>query len=225
MATINADTRFKDALIKKEVAVLAQRVLETKTLTILVAGIPKVKPEVVSDAVEALLEAADLYKADRPILDIKGRRSKPGIAEARASVAALQKSLCAVQQHLSGLPLTAFTELTDAYDAPMGRLKADVAQVCKATETALKSLRAKPDKAPDHARNVLAYQVAVVFRDILDKKPSSASDKSLNVTNKRGGAAYARVLRATLKISGVSDYDPGPLITTGLKLLKDPELP
>lgn len=136
----------------------------------------------------------------------------------------LHKSLAAVQTQLSVLPLNAFTELVDAYDAPMGRLKAEVDQVFEATEKALKTLQDKPDKPPDHARNVLAYQVAVVFDDILHIKPTSTTPRQLtqNLSTARGGAAYASVLLATLNVAGVANCDLGPLITAGLGLLKDP---
>lgn len=219
------NTPGADTLIQSESMAQLKRQASKATLEQVLRSIPKVAPVAVDAAVVDLMAAADQYRAARFLVDEKGRRSKPGIAEARRAVALLHKALSEAQKHLANLPLNAFTELTAAYDAPMGRLKADVEQVCEATEAALKSLRAKPDKTPDHARTVLAYQVAVVFRDILKKKPSSASEKSLNVTQKRGGAAYARVLRATLNLSGITDYDPGPLITAGLRLLNDPNLP
>ena len=86
-------------------------------------------------------------------------------------------------------------------------------------------LAARPHKVADAARTILAYRVAVVSTDILKKTPSSAKAKQLKENNPRGGAAYDRVLRATLEAAGVTDYDSGPLITAGLRLLKDPDLP
>ena len=201
--------------------------LTAETMGDLLRSIAKVNPDTIPEAIKALQEAAYDYKKSNPLVDTKDRHSKPGIAEARTSVAALHKCLSATQTQLSNLPLNAFTKLTEAYDAPMGQLKADLEKVCKATEAALESLKAEPDKTPDADRNVLAYHVAVVFRDILNVKPASTSDKQLtqNMSTARSGAAYARVLRATLKAAGVVNYDPGPLIEAGLRLLKDPSPP
>lgn len=227
MTNLTADELRKKMAEVKEIEAkrVANNARARKELETLLKSLPKVNHQVIPDVVKALLEAADDYMASYPLIDTNGRRSKSGIADARASVAALHKALTAARKELENLPLPALSELTNAYDAPMGRLKADVAQVCTATETALKALKAQPDKAPDVARTALAHQVAVVFRDILKLKPSTTSDKSLNVTMKRGGAAYARVLRAALKAAGVNDYDPEPLIKAGLRLLNDPALP
>ena len=106
-------------------------------------------------------------------------------------------------------------------------MRSDIEQVRQAVEKTLIDLSTRPHKVADAARNVLAYRIAVVFRDILNVKPTSTSDKQLtaNMSTARGGAAYARVLRATLKAAGVTMYDPGPLIAAGLRLLKDPNLP
>jgi hypothetical protein len=221
------NTPDADKLIKTEAALLAKRQADMAVLQGLLAAIPGVNSAHIPLAIDELMAAADAYLASMPIVDAQGRRSRPGIAEARASVLALHKSLAAVQAKLSALPLNAFTELANAYEAPMGRLKAEVAQVYKATDAALKSLKTKPDKTPDHARNVLAYQVAVVFDDILKVKPTTTTPKQLtqNLSTARGGAAYALVLDATLNVAGVANCDLGPLISAGLRLLTDPKLP
>jgi len=219
------NTPDADKLIKAEAALLEKRKADIAKLQGLLAAIPGVNPADVPLATDALMEAADGYLASKPIVDAQGRRSRPGIAEARGSVLALHKSLAAVQKQLSALPLNAFTELVTAYDAPMGRLKEDVAQVVQATDAALKSLKAQPDKAPDIARHIVAFQVARVFRDILQIKPTATRDDAENVTGTRGGAAYATALRATYAIAGLTQIKLGPLIDVGLALLDDPELP
>lgn len=225
MAIIKPDTRLKDQLIKKEAARIAKRAADAKALNTVLASLPKVGPAMVEPAVNALMDAADQYKASQPLIDSKGRRSKPSIAEARASTAALHKHLTRAQDQLSTLPLDALTAIVEVTDAPLGKMTFDIAQLCRAVEKALDELVARPDKVADAARNVLAYQVAVVFRDILKKKPSSTQAKQLKENKSRGGAAYDRVLRTTLKAAGVINYDSGPLITAGLCLLNDPNLP
>ena len=215
------------ATSKQGATSLAKRLASTDALKTVLTSILKVDPDVVPTAADALMNAADDYMSSQPIVDPKGRRSKPNLAEARASVAALHKNLAKAQEQLSTLPLDARMAIGRATNAPLGKLRSDIEQVRQAVENALVDLAAHPHKVADTARNVLAYRVAVVFRDVLKVKPTSTSDKQLtaNMTTARGGAAYARVLRATLKAAGVVNYDQGLLITAGLALLKDPNLP
>ena len=206
---------------------LAKRIALADALKTVLASIPTVDPDVVQAAADELMNAADDYIASQPMVDPQGRRSKPNLAEARASVVALHKHLANAQEQLSALPLDARAAIGNSTNAPLGKMRSDIEQVRKAVEKAQVELSARPQKVADAARNVLAYQVAVVFRDILKVEPPSTSDKQLtaNMTTARGGAAYARVLRATLNAAGVTMYDPGTLIKAGLDLLKDPNLP
>ena len=207
MATIKPDTRIKDQLIKKEAKRLDQRANHFMALTNLLASIPKVASSVIEPAVATLIDAADQYKASQPVVDPKGRRSKPNLAEARASVAALDKSLAKAQEQMSTLPLDALTAISRASNAPIGKMRSDIEQVRRVVQLAQEALFARPHKVADADRHILAYGVAVVFTDILKKTPSSARAKQLKENNPRGGAAYDRVLRATLSIAGVTDYD------------------
>lgn len=245
---IKPDTRLKDILIEQEKKRLLKRASEATSLKNLLASIPKVAPSVIEPAVVALMDAADQYRASQPVVEPKGRRSKPNLAEARASVAALHKQLAKSQMQLSALPLDAMTAIGRATEVPMeelrcltvsdvdsdfdgnfraviGKMGADIEKIRRAVALAMDELAARPHKVADAARNILAYRVAVVFTDILKKTPSSARAKQLKENNPRGGAAYDRVLRATLKAAGVTDYDSAPLITAGLRLLMDPDLP
>jgi hypothetical protein len=232
MATIKPNTILKDQLIKKETAKIAKRAADAKALNTLLTSLPKVDPAVAQLAVDDLMDAADQYKTSQPLVDAQGRRSKPSIAKARASMAALHKQLAKAQEQLvkaqellSSLPLNAKTAIGNVTDAPIGKMIFDIAQVCQAVEKALDELAARPNKVTDAARSILAYRVAVVFRDILKKKPSSTQAKQLKENKSRGGAAYDRVLRATLKAAGVINYGSGLLIAAGLRLLNDPNLP
>lgn len=225
MTTIKPNTRAREQLEKQEAGRLEQRAKEATALKNLLASIPKVATSAIAPAVEALMDAADQYKASRFLVDPKGRRTTPALVEGRDSIAKLVKTLGAVQVALLNLPLDDQRELSNAYDAPLGKYTVALEQLCNAAITAQFSLSQVPNKQPNHARNVLAYQVAVVFRDVLKKAPSSAKAKQLKENNPRGGAAYDRVLRLTLQAAGVADYDAGPLIAAGLRLLRDPVLP
>lgn len=206
---------------------LLKRIASTDALKKVLISIPKVDPNAVQTAADELMTVADDYLASQPMVDPQGRRRKANLSEARSSVVALHKHLIRALEQLSDLPLDARTAIGQATNAPLGKMRSDIEQVRQAVEKALAELSARPHKVTDSARNILAYQVAVVFRDILKVKPTSTSDKQLtqNMSRARGGGAYARVMRATLKAAGVFDYNASPLITAGLRLLKDPNLP
>ncbi|MBK7001821.1 MAG: hypothetical protein IPH35_18140 [Rhodoferax sp.] len=227
MATINAGTLLKEQLDKKAAERLSKLTPSAIELTRLLTSISKVDPAVIPPAVDALMKAADHYKASKPLVDLNAHRSKPGVAEGRDNIKNLIKDLSAVQADLLNLPLNVMSELYKTYNAPISKLKADLESISDAAVATQFSMNQLADKTVDHYRNVLAYEVAVVFQDILKMKPSSTSAKQLteNNTTTRGGGAYARVLEATLKAAGVTDCDVGPLITAGLRLLKDPKLP
>jgi len=209
-----------------QAAAVALRASHAATLGALLSGIPKVKTGDVPAAVTALMDAADQYKASVPIVDKADRRSRPTISGARAAVKNLDKTLEDALDQLGQLPINAVTALTDAQAAPLGKLRADLTQICAITKAAFVKLNSEPDKAADHARNILACDVAAVFRDILTLSPSATRDTAIAAKKSRGGAAYARVLRATLVAAGVTqNVDIGPLIDSGRRLLADPEMP
>lgn len=227
MVTIKPDTRLKDQLIKQEAARISARVKSAATLKTLLASIPKVAPASIPTAVDELMDAADQYKASQPLVDLDGRHSKPGLADARTSLLELHKTMCRAEAQYFSLPINSITAMAKAGDSTLYGLKPDFANIFLSIETARYLLLSEPDKSINIDRNILAYQVAVVFRDVLCIKPRSTSDKQLtpNMSTARGGAAYARVLRATLQAAGVTMYHAGLLITAGLRLLKDPNLP
>lgn len=225
MTTMKPNTRLKDSLKKKEMARLTQRASSAQSLTTLITSIPKLDPAAVLPAVGALMDAADQYKASHPLVDPKGRRSKPSIADARASLLALHQVLCTAECLFDDLQVNVITALTAVNGSTLAELKPDFSKLLLTIETARYLVLSEPDKTPDFHRRVLAYQVANVFTHILKKTPSATRAKQLKENKSRGGAAYDRVLRATFKAAGVTDYDSGPLITAGLRLLKDPALP
>ena len=219
------DTRLKDQLLKQEAAKLSTRLKSASTLKNLLARIPKVATAVIPTAVKALMDAADEYTASQLLIDVDERRSKPGIADARGSLQELHRTVCKAEAQYFNLPINAITAVANIRESTLFSLKSDFENILLSIETARYLLLSEPDKPADIDRNILAYQVAVAFRDILKVTPTSTRAKQLKMINARGGAAYDRVLRATLKVAGVINYDSEPLIAAGLRLLKDPDLP
>ena len=219
------DTRLKEQLIKRETARLSTRLKSASTLKNLLIRIPKVATAEIPTAVKALMDAADEYTASQLLINVDGRHSKPGIADARASLLDLHKTVCKAEAQYFNLPINAITTVANIHESTLFSLKPDFENILLSIETARYLLLSEPDKPVNIDRNILAYQVAVVFRDILKVTPTSTRAKQLKIINARGGAAYDRVLRATLKVAGVNNYDSEPLIAAGLRLLKDLDLP
>ena len=97
-----------------------------------------------------------------------------------------------------------------------------IAQVYQSIEPALAALSDQPNKPNDHHLTVWAYEVALVLRDVLEVRPASTRVSNPLVTGTRGGAAYGRLLAASLPLVVVQHVDVDRLIAAGLKLLKDP---
>lgn len=110
------------------------------------------------------------------------------------------------------------------------KLSMDLDNMVATAERALEIAKKRDNKPSDADRKFLAYQVALVFQDVLKLKPASTHDKGGHVNSKRGGAAYARVLRTVFEMAGIQNPAKGtPLdlqhdIKDGLDLLRDHNL-
>jgi hypothetical protein len=82
---------------------LSNRATATSELTSLIHNIVPASSNVVQAAVDKLLEAADDYIASQPIADPTGRRGKPKLAQARASLVILHKYLSKAQEQMAAL--------------------------------------------------------------------------------------------------------------------------
>ena len=176
-------------------------------------------------AYERLAAVAEQYRASFPIRDSDGRLTRPSVAAGRAALAALNKHLAAALSTFETLPLDAREALATEAEFPLGALEAALKKFAPAAKSANAALSKRPNKPTDAECACLAMEVAVVFRDILDIAPKSTRISGSNVTGKRGGGAYAQVLKATLALAGRPTADLGPIIDRGLELLANPELP
>jgi len=223
----------RDKVLAHRKKLTDERAKHRAALVSVLKSIPKLDPGAIEHAVDELMAAADNYLMSRPLVDDRDHHSVPTVAEARRAMAQLHRDLTKAQQQLANLPLNAKHTLSTVYEAQntasalsadrqsaMRLINAGVERILSATAAALTTLKALPDKTPDYFRVVLAYQVAVVFVDVLKLHPSSTLERQLKENNPRGGAAYDRVLRATLKAAKVDSFDSGPLVSNGLKLLQ-----
>ena len=181
-------------------------------------------PLAVQIAMAALLTAVIEYRNSFPIVDSTGQRVRPKLASARRSTATLLKRLKKAQEEFATLPVDAVAAVARAAGEPIGALLQMVDRVVRAVESASQDLQKQPNKSGDVHLDVLALEVALIFRNIMHLKPA-ATRPTADINGKRGGAAYAHVLVATLALVGREDADLGPVIDSGLALLNDSTLP
>lgn len=204
--------------------------LTSELLRILIA-IPGVDQDTAKQAFGALLGAANNYLDAQYIVDTDGWRHKPKITEERANNQNFLDSLGVALQHLDRLHpqarslLNSFNYGIKLPDSPWTSFRGRLLQLIELAEFTKKELKSQPNKVADVDRMHLALDVALVFRNILKKKPASTRDRGIHVIPSPKRASYACVLRKTLEVAGCENVDIGPLIDGGLELLRDPELP
>lgn len=177
--------------------------------------------EASSEALARILTAIDGYHASKPYRDESGVRRRGSISEARKSLVDLEQALAEAASAARGLKLEGIRQFCKAYGAPLGSLMQALERAREAASTARKKAEDLPDKSPDHHRSVLAMNVARVFERVLQRSPKSTRDVEGKTTYTRGGAAYARVLRATFAIAGLKRKEIGPDIDAGLRLFRE----
>ena len=133
--------------------------------------------------------------------------------EIRRLIASLEKaSACLEFNH--PLALQAFC---NEWGQSIGAAKQLIAEICNAASTALASLE---NNQPDYGRRVFAYQVAKTLQNTLKIRPVVSQCHPDIINGKRGGAAYERVLRESLKLAGIKPpNDLRDLMQEGVRLL------
>jgi hypothetical protein len=192
-----------------------------ESLSELVRGMRADLPaELVKQAVEQLMEAADAYR-----MEFTSRRGdrlyRPFVSEDRA---VLSKILKPTQEALAaldiGLPFGARRALARA-GLSDAAVKAKLAEVASVVRGALDSLAAIPNRVPDDPRAVLAFDVATVLADTLGIEPSLSRPSEINAPETALGArgAFHRLLEATLLAAGaVPPTDLMPWMRLGRQL-------
>jgi len=167
-------------------------------------------------AATVLLDAADGYRQAFPYQNEQNleRTSRNQVLE---ELTRLQASLGSVANSLSALSIESQLRLFDGpgQGAAMSKYIEDEATRIERTLDAVHS-KFFPDA--EDPRFVLAFDVARAMRDILKIEPAVTRDDG-NITGEHGGAAYARLLRATMDVAGIALTDILPLLQGGLHLL------
>lgn len=144
------------------------------------------------------------------------------IGQTRKELKELETSLNKTKEYLGALSPQALSMFCEEIEAPRGLATQRIDSLMSAAQRALDKATKLPNKVPDVARNVLCGQVARIL-DSLGEKLALTRDTDENVTGGRGGAVYARLLKATLAHAGDQPpADPLPLMRIGLKYLDNP---
>lgn len=189
-----------------------------------------------TEAFHQIVGAIEHYKFTTPVVRDKDNNefeSSIGKAEIRRELKDVEKAITSLQSRVSRLSLQAKQVLLSS-EGPLARRTSTggkkfahlLNDLMVAARSASGVIDAIPDKPTDHARPILAYDIAVAILAMHGgdkKKGPKATRPNPNLTYARGGALYGRVLAISLTIAGVERFSLGRLIDDGLYLLENPD--
>ncbi len=163
--------------------------------------------EAVTTALRQIQEEVDLLMLDAS-MKLGGARH-----ELKDLIQAFEK----VSRRLSFEQLLALQAFCTAWGKPVGKANSLIYEMSTAATKALDSLEIN---APDYRRHLFAARIADILKNTLNIMPALTRDDPDIINGKQGGAAYARVLRESLKLA---EIEPGNdlrrLMRQGLQLL------
>lgn len=170
-----------------------------------------------------LKSAIEHYRAEFPYADsVENTRSRGlGIGTTRTALASTVESLRSALSDVNGISddLVAMRLFCKKAGA-LGKVKRDLKLWADAAAQAYLEACRLPDHPHDLASRYLAASVARVLRDVLKGRITMTTDRKAN--GARGGAAYCRLLRATLEAGGASPpEDLLPLMQDGRAWLRE----
>lgn len=162
--------------------------------------------------------ASDYILSKRYFVDpYDGKEVSVTLSEERARLTRIRDSLVKALDEAQSNPFNPFCN----------QISKDLERLVRGASRALQNENDIPNKVEDEDREYLAWQVALVFRDVLGIKAARTRDdptKNQISYLSYKAAAYAKVLRLTFglaRISGWETKDLGRDIAKGLQLLND----
>ena len=139
--------------------------------------------------------------------------------ELEAHVSTLQKA----HEQLLNMSPQALQIYCNASGTPKGQFTSTLQKALTRGQEVLSVALDMNNREHDYARNVWAYHVARIMRDIMEIFPAGTRDNAENITGTNGGAAYARLLRKVAIVGDIElSNDLYPLMKRALELLKNP---
>ncbi|MGO4519242.1 hypothetical protein AB4076_01385 [Dyella sp. 2RAF44] len=171
--------------------------------------------EIASTAFDQIMDAVRDYQVSREF--------EPRTASVRRDLAKITQALSSTQDLIEALPLNSRRLLARAAGLSFGELGHALVPLMEAAEIAAGKADSLPGKPHNYARDHLSKDVARIIRDVFGRESTATRDDPAS-QHKQGGALYARVLRLTLKIVGITPVKIGDDIDAGRRLLNNPEL-
>lgn len=171
--------------------------------------------EMASTAFDQIMDAVRDYQVSREL--------EPRTASIRRDLAKITQALSSTQDLIEALPLNSRRLLAQAAGLSFGELGHALTPLIEAAEIAAGKADSLPGKPHNYARDHLSKDVARIVRDVFGKVPSATRDDP-GSQHEQGGALYARVLRLTLKVVGITPVKIGDDIDAGRRLLNNPGL-
>lgn len=122
------------------------------------------------------------------------------LGETRNELRGLIKALQVASDRLEFNQPLALQAFCNEWIQPIGAAKQQIDEICHAAATALASLE---NNQPDYGRRVFAYRIAKILQDTLGIKPTATHYDPSIIKGVKGGAAYDRVLRRSLKLAKI----------------------
>ena len=139
------------------------------------------------------------------------------MGETRHELRGLIKALNAASFRLEFNHPLALQTFCDEWNQPIGAAKQQISEMCNAATRALASLE---NNQPDYGRREFAYRIAKILQDTLGIKPTATHYEPSVIKGVKGGAAYARVLKVSMRLAKVTPpKDLRDLMRAGLSLL------
>lgn len=173
--------------------------------------------EALEEALKRIEEAVFIYIYSH--INDTGITPIGNVRKTRKSLVDLEKALTKALDATQKLTYIAVSLLDKTNRGSREDLAARLRQAHLAVIEARDKALGLPDKQRDGTRNILAWEIACIFVEVLKKTPTATRDVVGQDHYPRGGAVYARVLREALAMGGVELKDIGHEIDRGLLML------
>lgn len=194
-----------------------QRRGTTDTLRDLLLSIAKGAAQI-DTAHLALENAISDYKSNAQSL--RGLNQSPGrmqSAQTRATLDTLRSNLAAALaavEQLDGESQTLLTEQYSRSGSQLVNLTANLKLACKATQDAARQAARHQNTEPDYYQEMLALDVAMVMRYVLNIDPAAAQ-------RAHSAAKYARLLEKVVQLADTEEIDLEKLTAAGLRRMHE----
>ena len=203
-----------------------------------------IDPEKADDALNALVQIADEHKSATLTVfnEDDGRYERVKISSVEKAMKELQPLFTNLRDKLKSIPISDMALFNlkireihkknidyslepDEFEVSTVSFINFIKEAFDATEGVIQEINNHAEYSIDTHRTVLASNVALVIKDVLNKSVVTTPHTNLGPNSKPTTALYSRLLDMTLKLADESSVDMQKLMTAGKKLSEDGTLP